>query len=66
MPCMADTICYSISGKDYVDIKKDRTTYVATKLQIGVNNDTIKSERRMIWGKQIYLYKFDFVKNESD
>ena len=66
VPCMADTICYSISGKDYVDIKKDRTTYVATKLQIGVNNDTIKSERRMIWGKQIYLYKFDFVKNESD
>lgn len=63
VPCMNDTVDYMLSGKEYVDIKKDRTTYVVTKLEIGINNDTIKSGKRLIWGKQIYLYDFNFSGN---
>ena len=65
VPCMDDTVSYEINGKEYVDIKKDRTTFVVSKYSIGVNNDSIKSEKRLIWGKQIFLYKFDFLKNEN-
>lgn len=66
VPCMNDSIEYEISGKEYVDIKKDTTTFIITKHSMSINNDSIKSAKKMIWGKQIYLYKFDYVSDENN
>lgn len=65
VPCMNDTLKYKISSEEFVDIKKDRETYVVTTEPIGLNNDSIKSMKRLLWGRHIYMYKFRFERNDT-
>lgn len=65
IPCVNDTMEYVISNGEYVDIHKDRATFIVTKNKIGINNDSIRSHSKLLWGKHIYLYEFNFVRKNA-
>ena len=65
MPCMEDSVKYTITSQDYVDISRNKETFVVTKLAIGISNDSIQSMKRLLWGRHIFLYKFKFIPEEE-
>ena len=65
IPCTVDTISYTISN-DIEQLGLNRgETYIATKQQIGIANDSITTYKRPLL-KHIKLYKFEYRPTNED
>ncbi len=63
VPCLNDTLNYTICNTEYVDIKRGQTSYVVSKFDMEISG--IHTEKALLWGKQIYMYKFKVQSNEN-
>lgn len=66
IPCTGDEHTYRINNAEAIDISTVNDTYIVTKKEIGMNNDSIRSGRKLVWGRNIYQYKFTYLKNKHE
>ena len=67
LPGITDTATYTIAGDGSFTLKRNEETFVVSKRAIGICNDSIMTYKRLMWGRHIFLYKFNYVpKVESD
>ena len=66
IPCTGDGHTYRINNAEAIDISTVNDTYIVTKKEIGMNNDSIRSGRKLVWGRNIYQYKFTYLKNKHE
>lgn len=61
LPGITDTATYTVAGKGDFTLKRNDETFVVSKRAIGISNDSIVTYKRLLWGRHIFLYKFNYV-----
>lgn len=65
LPCVQDNQKYEVSGQAEIDIKKEGETFVASKYKISNCGDSIRIMKKLLWGKHIFLYKFNYINDNG-